>query len=149
MESVKLFLLVTLDQHDVSSDVSCGYQHCRSSRCFSGQHEIARCGGISTASGNLFSTIPHDFVSSLVKFALQPVAKSLARPGSNIMFVRSETQPGTSTEEVPVASNPDEIDIDEDGEDDEEEEATIEEQQVPRQVFGSLKKDDEDEEDAQ
>lgn len=84
-----------------------------------------------------------------MKFALQPVAKSLARPGSNIMFVRSETQPGTSTEEVPVASNPDEIDIDEDGEDDEEEEATIEEQQVPRQVFGSLKKDDEDEEDAQ
>ncbi|KAI9561619.1 hypothetical protein GHT06_012579 [Daphnia sinensis] len=78
-----------------------------------------------------------------------PVAKPLARPGSNIMFVRSETQPGTATEEAPVASNPDEIDIDEEGEDDEEEEATIEEQQVPRQVFGSLKKDDEDEEDAQ
>lgn len=79
---------------------------------------------------------------------MQPVAKPLARPGSNIMFVRSETQRGTTAEEIPVASNPDEIEIDEDGEDDEEEETTIEEQQVPRQVFGSLKKDDEDEEDA-
>lgn len=61
------------------------------------------------------------------------------------MFVRSETQPGTVAEETP-ATNPDEIDIDQDGDDDDEEEATIEEQQVPRQVFGSLKKDEEDEE---
>lgn len=78
-------------------------------------------------------------------FLQVPVAKPLARPGSNIMFVRSETQPGTVAEETP-ATNPDEIDIDEDGDDDEEEEATIEEQQVPRQVFGSLKKDDDEEE---
>lgn len=77
------------------------------------------------------------------KYFLQPVAKPLARPGSNIMFVRSETQPATSSEDVPV-TNPDEIDIDQD-DDDEEGEAAIEEQQVPRQVFGSLKKDDEDE----
>jgi hypothetical protein len=67
------------------------------------------------------------------------------------MFVRSETQPGSATEDIPAAAaNPDEIDIDQDGDDDEEEEeATIEEQQVPRQVFGSLKKDEEDEEEAQ
>ena len=65
----------------------------------------------------------------------------MARPGSNIMFVRSETQPGT-TEEETKNTNPDEIDIDQDDED--EEEGTVEEQQVPRQVFGSLKKDDED-----
>ncbi|XP_046441080.1 pre-mRNA-splicing factor syf1 homolog [Daphnia pulex] len=80
-----------------------------------------------------------------------PVAKPLARAGSNIMFVRSETQPGSATEDIPAAAaNPDEIDIDQDGDDDEEEEeATIEEQQVPRQVFGSLKKDEEDEEEAQ
>ena len=57
------------------------------------------------------------------------------------MFVRSETQPVTLADEQPVA-NPDEIDIDEE---EEEEESNIEEQQVPRQVFGSLKKDDEDE----
>lgn len=73
----------------------------------------------------------------------QPVAKPLARPGSNIMFVRSETQPPASSEDVPV-TNPDEIDIDQD-DDDEEGETGIEEQQVPRQVFGSLKKDEEDE----
>jgi hypothetical protein len=62
------------------------------------------------------------------------------------MFVRSETQPGSATEDIPAAAaNPDEIDIDQDGDDDEEEEeATIEEQQVPRQVFGSLKKDEEE-----
>jgi hypothetical protein len=59
------------------------------------------------------------------------------------MFVRSEIQPGSSTEEIPVASNPDEIDIDQDDDDEEEE------QQVPRQVFGSLKKTEEDEEEAQ
>lgn len=59
------------------------------------------------------------------------------------MFVRSETQPATATDDVPV-SNPDEIDVDQD-DDDEEGEAAIEEQQVPRQVFGSLKKDEEDE----
>ena len=35
------------------------------------------------------------------------------------MFVRSETQPGTVAEETP-ATNPDEIDIDQDGDDDDE-----------------------------
>ena len=72
--------------------------------------------------------------------------KPLARPGSNIMFVRGDAQP-SSTKEVAAAANPDEIDIDDDEDDDEapEEESNIEEQRVPRQVFGSLKKDDEDE----
>lgn len=59
------------------------------------------------------------------------------------MFVRSETQPVVSADEVPV-SNPDEIDIDQD-DDDDEEETKIEEQKVPRQVFGSLKKDEDEE----
>ena len=54
-----------------------------------------------------------------------------ARTGSNIMFVRGETQP-TSNQEA--AANPDEIDIDD-----------VEEQRVPRDVFGSLKKDEEEE----
>lgn len=59
------------------------------------------------------------------------------------MFVRSETQPVTSTEEA-KPSNPDEIDIDQE-DDDEEEDATIEEKRVPQQVFGSIKKNDADE----
>lgn len=60
------------------------------------------------------------------------------------MFVRSETQPPATEEAKP--SNPDEIDIDED-EDEDEEEGKIEEQQVPRQVFGSLNKNGGDEDD--
>jgi hypothetical protein len=64
-----------------------------------------------------------------------------ARTGSNIMFVRGETQP-TSNQEA--AANPDEIDIDDDDEEGEEVENNIEEQRVPRDVFGSLKKDEED-----
>ena len=70
------------------------------------------------------------------------ITKAPARTGSNIMFVRSETQPTTTDETANV--NPDEIDIDEDDEDDEEE-TRIEEQQVPKQVFGSLKPTEEDE----
>ena len=67
-----------------------------------------------------------------------------ARTGSNIMFVRGETQP-TSNQEA--AANPDEIDIDDDDDDEEGEEVenNIEEQRVPRDVFGSLKKDEEEE----
>jgi len=72
----------------------------------------------------------------------QMITKAPARTGSNIMFVRSETQPTTTDETANV--NPDEIDIDEDDEDDEEE-TRIEEQQVPKQVFGSLKPTEEDE----
>ena len=47
------------------------------------------------------------------------ITKASARAGSNIMFVRSETQPPTSEETANV--NPDEIDIDQDDDDDEEE----------------------------
>lgn len=70
------------------------------------------------------------------------VTKAPARTGSNILFVRSETQPSTTEETTNV--NPDEIDIDEDDEEDEED-TKIEEQQVPKQVFGSLKQTEDDE----
>lgn len=62
----------------------------------------------------------------------------------SIMFVRGETQ-GSNKDKI---VNPDEIEIDED---DEEEEAMddgdlpVEKQNVPSEVFGSLKKNDDDE----
>lgn len=59
------------------------------------------------------------------------------------MFVRSEIQPVTTEEAKPT--NPDEIEIDDD--DEEEEDTNIEEKQVPRQVFGSLKKNETENED--
>lgn len=63
------------------------------------------------------------------------------RPG-NIMFVRGETQ-GDKKDKV---VNPDEIDIDEeDDEEEEEPEAPVEQKTVPSEVFGSLKKAEEDE----
>lgn len=68
--------------------------------------------------------------------------------GSNIMFVRGETQGvGDGTKVV----NPDEIELDDDSDADEDEEddeveVPIQKQQVPSKVFGGLKKDDEDEE---
>ncbi|XP_018572055.1 pre-mRNA-splicing factor SYF1 [Anoplophora glabripennis] len=63
-----------------------------------------------------------------------------AKPG-NIMFVRGETQ-GNAKDKV---VNPDEIDIDEDDEDEEmEEDVPVEKQNIPSEVFGSLKKQDED-----
>lgn len=65
------------------------------------------------------------------------------KPGS-IMFVRGETQ-GNNKDKV---VNPDEIDIDEDDDDDAEEGGLpVEKQNVPLEVFGSLKKniDEEDE----
>lgn len=66
---------------------------------------------------------------------------SASKP-SNIMFVRGETQ-GSAKEKV---VNPDEIDIDEDDEDEEmEEDVPVEKQNIPSEVFGSLKKQDEDE----
>ena len=76
------------------------------------------------------------------------------RTASNIMFVRSETKLASEDPtDAAAAANPDEIDIDQDdGDDDdeEEEENVIEEQQVPRQVFGSLKKGaDQDDNDAE
>ena len=78
--------------------------------------------------------------------------------GSNIMFVRGETQSKAVLESLKnqTASNPDEIDIDDDDddEDDEEEEdeekegetsrsfGGVEKQAVPSEVFGGLQKDD-------
>ncbi|KAL1497113.1 hypothetical protein ABEB36_008125 [Hypothenemus hampei] len=65
------------------------------------------------------------------------------RPGS-IMFVRGETQ-GNKKDKV---VNPDEIDIDDEDEEDENEEAepVVEQKSVPHEVFGSLKKNQDDEE---
>lgn len=67
-----------------------------------------------------------------------------AKPGS-IMFVRGETQ-GNNKDKV---VNPDEIDIDEDDDDDAEEEEgdlPVEKQNVPSEVFGSLKKNNDEDE---
>ncbi|XP_054282324.1 pre-mRNA-splicing factor syf1 homolog [Macrosteles quadrilineatus] len=70
--------------------------------------------------------------------------------GGNILFVRGETQgqdrDGTDTTRV---LNPDEINIDEDDHDvndssEEEDDVPVEKQTIPSEVFGSLKKDDED-----
>lgn len=63
------------------------------------------------------------------------------RPG-NIMFVRGETQ-GDKKDKV---VNPDEIDID-DEEEEEEVEAPLEQKSVPAEVFGSLKKSTENDDD--
>ena len=67
---------------------------------------------------------------------------------SNIMFVRGETQ-SKAVNEMVSAENPDEIDISD--EDEEEEEgapvkkvSNVEEMDVPEAVFGSLKKNNED-----
>ena len=76
--------------------------------------------------------------------------------GSNIMFVRGETQSKAVLEALKnqTASNPDEIDIDDDDEDDEDDEdeekegeisrsfGGVEKQVVPSEVFGGLQKDD-------
>lgn len=75
-------------------------------------------------------------------------SSGVAKPGG-IMFVRGETQ-GNNKDKV---VNPDEIDIDEDDDADEgeieEEDLPVEEQNVPSEVFGGLKKsnniEDEDE----
>ncbi|KAF2879813.1 hypothetical protein ILUMI_26340 [Ignelater luminosus] len=70
-----------------------------------------------------------------------------ASKGGNIMFVRGETQGGKDNEDKVV--NPDEINID----DEEEEEETddvdvpVEKQSIPSEVFGGLKKKNDDEED--
>lgn len=87
---------------------------------------------------------------------LEAKAVQMAAPvkNSGIMFVRGETQGDGATRKDKVA-NPDEINIDDDDEDDaedveelEEPELPIEKQSIPAQVFGSLKKpsDDDDEE---
>jgi pre-mRNA-splicing factor SYF1 len=87
---------------------------------------------------------------------LEAKAAEMAKPKTNVTFVRGDTQ----SKEVEAAAreptvNPDEINIDDD--DDEEssesdEEAQqvrkiggVEQQAVPSQVFGSLKKDEEEE----
>ena len=80
--------------------------------------------------------------------------------GSNIMFVRGETQSKAVLESLKnqTASNPDEIDIDDDDEDDDEDDEDdedeekegeisrsfggVEKQVVPSEVFGGLQKDD-------
>merc|ERR1719187_82978 len=88
-------------------------------------------------------------MESDVKNAEKPTEK-----GSNIMFVRGETQSQAVQESV-TAANPDEIDIDDDDDDDDDEDdneeessntrkaaGEVEEMDVPDKVFGSLKKDD-------
>lgn len=69
-----------------------------------------------------------------------------SKPGS-IMFVRGETQ-GDNKDKV---VNPDEIDIDEDDDDEEGEEEDgdlpVKKQNVPSEVFGSLKKNSDEDED--
>lgn len=72
---------------------------------------------------------------------------STAKPGG-IMFVRGETQ-GNSKDKV---VNPDEIDIDDDDDDEEAEEGEdgdlpVEKQNVPSEVFGGLKHNNDEEED--
>lgn len=64
-----------------------------------------------------------------------------SRPG-NIMFVRGETQ-GDHQDKV---VNPDEIDIGDDDDDEENEDIPVEKQNVPVEVFGSLKKGIEEDE---
>ncbi|XP_072382235.1 pre-mRNA-splicing factor syf1 homolog [Diabrotica undecimpunctata] len=66
----------------------------------------------------------------------------LAKPGG-IMFVRGETQ-GANKDKV---VNPDEIDIDSEESEAEEEEVPVEKQSVPSEVFGSLKKQGEEDDD--
>lgn len=69
------------------------------------------------------------------------MAGSSAKPG-NIMFVRGETQGDKDKGEKVV--NPDEIRIDDEDDDeemeDDDEEVPVEKQEVPSEVFGSLKK---------
>lgn len=81
---------------------------------------------------------------------LEAKAVEMAGNKSGIMFVRGETQ-GDSKKEGDKVINPDEIDIDDEDEDDnvEEVDIPIEKQNIPSEVFGSLKKvgDDEDDED--
>lgn len=62
---------------------------------------------------------------------------------ASIMFIRGETQ-GNNKDKV---VNPDEIDIDEDDDVEEEEEGDlpVEKQNVPSEVFGSLKKNNHEE----
>merc|ERR1719347_994702 len=78
-------------------------------------------------------------------------AGGAAPPSNNIMFVRGEGQ-SKAVEEMKVAENPDEINIDEDSEDEEEEQeedgktkskdvTDLEEMDVPEKVFGGLKRD--------
>lgn len=65
------------------------------------------------------------------------------------MFVRGETQ-GQPKEQADKVVNPDEIDIDDDeeeengGEQEDEVDIPIEKQAIPAQVFGSLKKDEDE-----
>lgn len=72
--------------------------------------------------------------------AVEMAGGSAPKP-SSIMFVRGETQ-GNNKDKV---VNPDEIDIDDEDEE-MEEEVPVEKQSIPSEVFGSLKKQDEEEE---
>ena len=74
-------------------------------------------------------------------------------PASNIMFVRGETQSKSVEEaEKEATVNPDAIDLDDDDSDEDSDEGdgepaakkmkAIEEQAIPSEIFGSLKKDD-------
>lgn len=78
---------------------------------------------------------------------LEAKAVEMSAGTSGIMFVRGETQ--GQPQQADRVVNPDEIDIDDEDEDMQEEgqeemEVPIEKQAIPAQVFGSLKKQDDD-----
>lgn len=104
---------------------------------------------LNSAAGTVADLAPgaQDGMRLLEAKAAEMAAAGAAKTAGNIMFVRGETQ-GDKSRGDKVA-NPDEINIDDDEEEEGEEveDVPIEEKNVPQEVFGSLKrKNDEDEE---
>ena len=82
------------------------------------------------------------------------------KSGGNILFVRGEKSNEQLEEKVQAVANPDEIDIDDDDEEEDEDEEEvaagsskpkssmgIEKAAIPKEVFGSLKKDEDSDSD--
>ncbi|ETN67683.1 XPA-binding protein 2 [Anopheles darlingi] len=107
---------------------------------------------------------PKDAMRALEVKAAETTARAIAAVGAsggNIMFVRGETQGGSTKEDRVV--NPDEIDIDDDDDEDDEEtgqegeeageeedirkKVPIERQSIPAKVFGSLRPQQDDDDD--
>ncbi len=87
----------------------------------------------------------------LLEAQMSTSATSKPPSGSSVSFVRGETQSeAVEAAGREAAANPDEIDIDDDDDDDDddgdEDRAVggVEKQAIPSQVFGGLKKDDDD-----
>ena len=108
-------------------------------------------GAMTAAASELEAVLPiEDSMKMLDSMAAENNGKENKQ--SNIMFVRGETQSKSVLEaEKEATANPDEIDLDDDDDDSDEEEdeeepkakkTKIEEQAIPSEVFGSLKKDD-------